>query len=154
MGISLGRLSLNPPSNGNDMKPWYQEGLRFKCTGCGKCCTGPSGYVWVSPEEAQAFADHLQISLEEFIKTYTRRIGNRLSLREKRRGNDYDCVFLDGKRCTAYEVRPKQCRTYPWWPENVRSLKDWEEEGVRCEGINHSDAPLIPLSQIREHLPE
>ena len=27
---------------------WYaEEGLAFECTGCGDCCTGAPGYVWV-----------------------------------------------------------------------------------------------------------
>ena len=34
-----------------DGKPWYAEGLRFKCTECGQCCTGAPGYVWVNEEE-------------------------------------------------------------------------------------------------------
>jgi Fe-S-cluster containining protein len=137
------------------MKPWYKDGLRFKCTGCGQCCTGSPGYVWVSPSEAEAIAKKLNISIEEFVKRYTRRVGNRLSLIEKRQeNNNYDCVFLQGKRCTIYDARPKQCRTYPWWSENVQTPEDWKEEGVRCEGINHPDAPLISLQEIREHLPE
>ena len=134
------------------MKPWYSDGLRFKCTGCGQCCTGSAGYVWVSPEEAEAMAAHLKITLEEFVKKYTRRVGNRLSLLERRRGNNYDCIFLDGKRCTIYDVRPEQCRTYPWWPENTNSPQEWKEEGIRCEGINHPDAPLISLGEIQKHL--
>lgn len=134
------------------MKPWYQEGLRFKCTGCGQCCTGSPGYVWVSPDEAEAMAKRLNIPLEEFIAKYTRRIGNRVSLIERKVGKNYDCVFLDGKRCTVYEDRPKQCRTYPWWKENISSSKDWKEEGVRCEGINHPDAPLISLDEIKKNL--
>ncbi len=136
------------------MKPWFKDGLRFKCTGCGQCCTGSAGAVWFSPEEADAMAKHLDMELTEFIKKYTRRIGNRLSLTEIKRDGNYDCVFLDGKRCTIYDVRPKQCRTYPWWPENVNSPQDWKEEGVRCEGINHPDAPLISLQEIQKHLPQ
>ncbi len=133
-------------------KPWYQEGLKFKCTGCGQCCTGPSGYVWVSSQEAEALAKSLKITLEDFVKKYTRRIGNRLSLLERRRGGQYDCIFLDGKRCTVYEARPQQCRTYPWWPENISTPEDWKQEGFRCEGINHPDAPLISLGEIQKHL--
>ncbi len=136
------------------MKPWFKDGLRFKCTGCGQCCTGSPGYVWVSPSEAEAIAEQLKISVEEFIQKYTRRVGNRLSLLERRRNNNYDCIFLDGKRCTIYEARPEQCRTYPWWPENVNTPEDWKAEGVRCEGINHPDAPLISLQEIQKHLPE
>lgn len=136
------------------MTAWYQEGLRFKCTGCGKCCTGPSGYVWLTLEEAEQMATHLNMSLQDFINKHTRKIGNRLSLREKRRGQDYDCAFLEGKRCTIYEVRPKQCRTYPWWKENLSSAKSWQEEAIRCEGIHHPDAPLISLGEIQKHLPK
>jgi uncharacterized protein len=136
------------------MEPWYKDGLRFKCTGCGQCCTGTPGYVWVSPSEAEALAKQLQIPLEDFIRKYTRRFGDRLSLKERKTGSDYDCVFLDGKRCTVYDARPQQCRTYPWWPENLKDQKTWKEEGVRCEGINHPDAPLISLPEIKKHLPE
>lgn len=136
------------------MKPWFKEGLRFKCTGCGECCTGSPGYVWLTSAEAQAIAERLKLPFEEFLKKYTRRIGNRLSLIEQRRGDNYDCVFLKDKQCTIYDLRPKQCRTYPWWSENVESLKHWVEESVRCEGINHPDAPLISLEEIQIHLPK
>jgi Fe-S-cluster containining protein len=133
------------------MNPWYKEGLRFKCTGCGDCCTGSPGYVWVSPSEAEAMADRLNIPLEEFLKKYTRRIGNRVTLKEHPK--TYDCVFLKGKRCELYDVRPKQCRTFPWWSENLKSSEDWKETAARCEGIDHPDAPLISLEEIQKHLP-
>lgn len=130
--------------------PWYKEGLRFKCTGCGQCCTGSPGYVWVGVEEIQAMAKRLNMSEDDFAKKYIRRIGNRLSLKEHPK--TYDCVFLKDKKCLVYQDRPLQCRTYPWWKENVNSVKSWEEEAVRCEGINHPDAELIPLSEIQKHL--
>src|SRR5262249_1390597 len=38
-------------------EPWYQDGLRFECTRCGKCCSGFPGFVWVSEAELQAIAD-------------------------------------------------------------------------------------------------
>src|SRR5262245_18529291 len=28
-------------------EPWYQDGLEFTCTRCGKCCTGEPGFVSV-----------------------------------------------------------------------------------------------------------
>lgn len=132
------------------MKPWYKEGLHFECTGCGQCCTGFPGYVWVSDEEALALSELLKISLEEFVKKYTRRIGNRLSLKEHPR--NYDCVFLEGKQCTVYTARPKQCRTFPWWQENLETPEHWKEAGVRCEGINKEGAPLISLNEIEKEL--
>ncbi|MGC1878671.1 MAG: YkgJ family cysteine cluster protein [Rhabdochlamydiaceae bacterium] len=134
------------------MIPWYKEGLRFKCTECGQCCTGSPGYVWVTLSEIEAMAEFLKIPAEEFIKKYTRRIGHRLSLKEDPK--TYDCVFLKGKRCEVYGDRPKQCRTFPWWSENLKSAEHWQETANRCEGINHPDAPLISLREIQKHLPE
>lgn len=124
-------------------EPWYKEGLRFKCTGCGECCTGAPGYVWVDEEEIALLSSELQISKEAFVSQYTRRIGDRLSLKEDPK--NYDCIFLKERKCQVYSARPKQCRTYPWWPENLSSRKAWEREAERCEGINHPDAILYKI---------
>jgi hypothetical protein len=44
--------------------------------------------------------------------------------------------------------KKRQCRAFPWWKDNLESRKQWEEAAKRCEGIDHPDAPLIPLSDI------
>jgi uncharacterized protein len=129
---------------------WYSAGLRFKCTGCGQCCTGAPGYVWVNESEIAELALVLKITPEEFVKKFTRRVGGRLSLLEK--PVTYDCIFLKEKLCQVYAARPKQCRTFPWWPEQLRSRKDWEEVAARCEGINHEDAPLISIEEIKNRM--
>lgn len=134
------------------MLPWYEDGLRFKCTGCGQCCTGFPGHVWITPAEAEAMAELLKISMEEFIKKYTRRVGKRISLKEHPK--TYDCVFLKDKKCQVYKARPTQCRTYPWWSENLESPRHWEETAARCEGIDHPDAPLTSLGEIQKQLSE
>lgn len=134
-----------------DEQPWYKKGLRFGCTGCGKCCTGSPGYVWIDEKEIDAMSATLNIPRDEFIRKYTRTIGNRLSLKEHPK--NYDCVFLkEGKFCEVYQDRPKQCRTFPWWPENITSQKSWEETAERCEGINHPDAPIVSLADIQKQL--
>lgn len=134
----------------SDVLPWFNKGLPFKCTGCGQCCTGSPGYVWVDEKEMQDIADHLNISLQEFAKKYVRRIGDRFALLE--RPKNYDCVFLKDKKCQVYQVRPKQCKTFPWWKENVSSQEAWDEAGSYCEGINHPEAPLISLEEIQKDL--
>lgn len=131
-------------------KKWYKEGLRFTCTECGKCCTGSPGYVWVSDIEIEKIAQLLQISFEEFVKKYTRKVAGRTSLLEDYRS--YDCIFLKDNRCQIYASRPKQCRSFPWWIENLKTRKDWEKEALRCEGINHPDAPVISLEEIEKQL--
>jgi Fe-S-cluster containining protein len=126
---------------------WYKEGLRFECTGCGKCCTGSPGVVWVSEEEIGAMSAFLKISNEQFIQKYTRVIGERLSLLES--SKTYDCVFLRDKKCAVYGARPTQCRTFPWWPQNLESKESWESVKATCEGIN-DEAPIVSYKNIEE----
>lgn len=126
--------------------PWYKDGLRFKCTECGKCCTGAPGFVWVSEDEMQAMAELLHITLSEFKRKYTRQKNNRYALVEKK-SEDRPCVFLQEKKCMVYHARPQQCRTYPWWKENLNSEESWKLAAETCEGIN-KDSPVIPYSQI------
>ncbi len=128
-------------------EPWFQDGLRFKCTGCGKCCTGSPGYVFLSNHDLETLAAHFQCSIEEFSKRYTRLINSQLALIDK--PGSYDCIFLQDKKCTAYEGRPTQCKTFPWWVYNLKGPEEWEEAGKHCEGINHPDAPVIPSLHIQ-----
>lgn len=130
--------------------PWYKNGLRFECTGCGQCCTGAPGYVWIDEKEIAEMAKFLKISEEEFVRKYTRKKGERLSLKEH--PTNYDCVFLKDKRCQVYGARPRQCRVFPWWPENLESKEAWKEAKKRCEGIDAENAPLITLHQIQQQM--
>jgi uncharacterized protein len=128
--------------------PWYKDGLRFKCTECGKCCTGTSGFVWVTTEEIGAMAAFLNIYIELFKRKYIRNRNNRFALIEKKNPNgDLDCIFLKDKKCEVYQARPTQCRTFPWWKENLTSEDSWRLAAQDCEGINDA-APLVPYSQI------
>ena len=106
-------------------KPWYKDGLRFKCTACGDCCTGAPGFVWVNKEEMEALAAAAGVEdLEEFEQQYVRKVGIRRSLREFPNG---DCVFFDSdsRKCQVYQARPRQCRTWPFWPSTLASPETW-----------------------------
>lgn len=133
-------------------KPWYKKGLRFACTQCGQCCTGAPGYVWIDEEEVQAMAEFLKITFREFVEKYTRQVNGQLALKEFPKS--YDCIFLRDKKCLVYGARPKQCRTFPFWPENLDSKESWEKTAKRCEGINHEHAPVISLEEIQKRLKE
>src|SRR6266446_1822930 len=84
--------------------PWYKDGLRFKCTECGKCCTGAPGFVWVIEDEMQAMADLLHITMSEFKRKYTRQKNNRYALVEKKT-EEKPCIFLKEKKCMVYQAR-------------------------------------------------
>jgi len=122
--------------------PWWAGGLRFSCTQCGNCCSGPPGAVWIDDAEATAIAAELGLPLEEFVEGHTRRVGPRRTLRERRSEFGHDCVFLDrsepGKAtCRIYRARPRQCRTWPFWPENLEDREAWEttRRRVPCPGM-------------------
>jgi uncharacterized protein len=128
-------------------QPWYKDGLRFKCTGCGDCCTGAPGFVWVNKEEITALAVEVGLDEAEFESRYVRTIGVRKSLNEND-GANYDCVFLDGKtrKCTVYNARPRQCRTWPFWDSNVRTPDTWAATCEVCPGSG--TGKLYQLEQI------
>ncbi len=129
-------------------EPWYRDGLRFRCTRCGACCTGAPGYVWVNAEEVQAIAEHRGESVEQVLALYTRLVGRRRSLREKGNG---DCIFYEkGAGCTIYPVRPRQCRTWPFWESNVVTPESWEKTCEICPGSGRGD--LIPAEEITRRL--
>lgn len=127
--------------------PWYAEGLRFECTGCGQCCTGSPGYIWVTTQEIEQIAQFLNLTIKEFSQRYLRRVKGRLSLLEMPK--TFDCIFLKDKKCQIYSVRPTQCRTFPWWPQNLTTEKEWRETARCCEGIR-SEAPLVPRETIEQ----
>ncbi len=130
-------------------RPWFHQGLRFSCTGCGQCCTGAPGYVWVTKEEIHQLAEYLQLSFDEFEKKYLRLIDGRSSLVED--PISYDCIFLKENRCSVYPHRPKQCRTFPWWIDQLESPQAWKEAAKMCEGI-HAEAPLHSQEEIESIL--
>jgi Fe-S-cluster containining protein len=113
-------------------EPWYRDGLNFECTRCGACCTGAPGYVWVDADEMAALADFRGVSIEEFARRHVRRVGHRYSLIEKPGG---DCIFWDRQRgCTVYPARPTQCRTWPFWRDNIETPEDWARVERTCPG--------------------
>lgn len=130
-------------------EPWFKDGLKFKCTGCGDCCTGGPGYVWVNQAEIDALAEHLGLSVADFEKKFVRSIGVRRSLKELPKRN-YDCVFLDAetRKCTVYELRPRQCRTWPFWDSNLSSPEAWAHTCEVCPGSGHGK--LYQLTTIQE----
>ena len=122
-------------------RKWYAEGLHFSCQQCGACCTGEPGYVWVSRDELSLIAKFLKVTEDNLRSEHVRRVGFRLSLKEKPNG---DCIFLqdgkDGRGCKIYEVRPLQCRTWPFWNLNLASQSSWNQAGVKCPGINKGES--------------
>ncbi len=128
--------------------PWYQQGLQFECTRCGNCCTGARAlFGWMATKSAR-LPTFKSCRATEFEKAYTRLLGSRRSLAEKANG---DCIFFERDRgCTIYSVRPRQCRTWPFWESNVRTSEDWRETCEICPGAGQG--PLIPSEEITRRM--
>jgi Fe-S-cluster containining protein len=128
-------------------------GLRFSCTMCGNCCTGPEGYVLVTEDDTAAIAAAMNLPHAAFIERYTHMTTRGRSLNEHLTDFGQDCVFLDrakvpGKAvCGIYELRPAQCRTWPFWKSNLMSLNAWERATRKCPGMDKGT--LVPVEQIR-----
>lgn len=134
--------------------PWYGDGLRFECTRCGRCCSGPEqGNVWVTEEEIDRMAAHLGLEREEFFRLHVREVGEGWSLREKE--ENLDCVLYDPARgCTVYEVRPAQCRAFPFWNANLGSAQRWREVAGTCPGIGQGHRfSVAEIEEVRSRSP-
>lgn len=130
---------------------WYVAGLHFECSECGGCCSGPGeGYIWVTKPEIELIADFLKISVEQLRREYLKRVGLRTSIIEQ--SVTKDCIFLreiDGrKKCMIYQVRPSQCRTWPFWSDNLSSSNTWNKTAQKCPGINRGR--LYSFEQIQK----
>lgn len=128
---------------------WYKDGLRFGCRQCGACCTGEEGFVWVTRSEIRDLAKAYGISADEYEAAFVRNIGRKKSLKEFPNG---DCVMFNSKirGCLVYEHRPVQCRTWPFWEDNIDSPNSWKKTAKFCKGCNHPEGTLYSLKEIRD----
>lgn len=107
--------------------------IRFECLkDCSNCCQLSGGFVFLTEDESRAIADYLDTDVDLFQKWFTKDADGHLALVD---GPEERCVFLEDGICTIYPVRPLQCRTYPFWPENMKTKAHWNLTKKMCPGI-------------------
>ncbi len=97
----------------------------FKCTGCGDCCRW-TGSVLLTDRDISILASHMDVSESAFIADHTRLAPNRIQLALLDQP-DGSCSLLKGDRCSIYDARPEQCRSFPFsWsvPEGCPALDE------------------------------
>jgi len=129
----------------NQRPYFFDAGIYFACRRCGACCTGDPGTVYVSDMEVNNLARHFKINTADFIRRYLYPFRDSYSIREDTQGH---CLFFDNG-CTIYNLRPRQCRTFPFWFENLRSENRWQKIASQCPGIGsgrlHSRQEILAL---------
>lgn len=110
---------------------FFDAGIRFKCRHCGTCCTGDPGVVRVNEREVADIASYLDISASALGDTFLYTWENQQRIRET---DDGRCLFFEDV-CRIYPVRPNQCKTFPFWFDNLRSESRWKKIHSQCPGI-------------------
>lgn len=105
------------------------------CAECrGKCCksTNKPSYLWITLEELGRIASFLNITEPDFKKNFLRRENGLHNIKDIKVDGIYSCIFLDipSGKCSIYDVRPKQCRDYPFWDYYKNNCDDLFSECI------------------------
>ena len=86
---------------------------KIDCTTCGNCCRVLK--TTLGKEDIDRIAHHLHMSVEDFIEEYiTKNTEGKYELKH------VPCSFLQkDNNCKIYEVRPEECRGYPYLDKDV-----------------------------------
>jgi Fe-S-cluster containining protein len=105
------------------------------------------GNVWLTLADRQRLAGTLGLPTATFTRRYCERVDDQWRIRD----TGPDCTFLKDSSCSVYEGRPTQCRTWPFWPENM-TAKKWTAVATFCPGVGKG--PVIPRARIEAILQE
>jgi Fe-S-cluster containining protein len=127
------------------MDEMRKEGFNYSfnpaaCDTCqGACCTGESGSIFATKLEFENIATFLDVSMDDLKQKYLKKVKNRYSIAEIRYNDSYDCIFYDrpSNGCKIYDVRPTQCRTFPFWDYFKNYPQELKDE---CPGVSFDDA--------------
>jgi Fe-S-cluster containining protein len=134
--------------------------IGFSCQCCAGCCTAPDGgnVVALFPGEVRAIMaatgkTWFEVALPPDSDDFDT-MGRRHTFEWVLRRNAEDiCVFLEGNRCSIYEVRPLICRTYPFRLE-AGTLEQYECDGPCACGSAGSDTSVLASALVARRVRE
>jgi len=114
-----------------------EGGLHFECARCSFCCGHSPGFVYLSQRDLDTLRAFFNMTVKQFVEKYCRwadyYYGTQvLALQEKK---NYDCILWENG-CSAYQARPVQCSTYPFWSWMIKDKEIWDECARECPGMN------------------
>jgi len=128
-------------------KWWEKEPLRFECQDdCFKCCAKP-GIVYFDKAAIKNGAGIINVSVDVFKKEFLKKDDGHW-MHEVENGNP--CAFLTPGGCVIHNGKPLQCRSYPFWHENMTSKSMWKLVEGFCPGVGVG--PAATVATIRQFL--
>ena len=130
----------------------YKLGIKFECQGSSNCCVSRNsyGFVYLSNKDIKKLSIFTKLSIKDFEKLYCEKTNGFIHLKEKNKNGN--CLFLKEKKCTVYKARPTQCRTWPFWGENMNQKKWNQELSKFCPGIGKGK--IIKKKEIDKNINE
>ena len=106
--------------------------FEFECKGCGICCR-EEGYVFFSKSEIRSAANLLDVTFDEFIEQYLVPFEDGFVHVVMAKGR---CAFLrTDNRCDINSVKPRQCKTFPYWAEYINTTGKLINFNRPCPGV-------------------
>jgi len=125
---------------------WEVEPVRFECQkGCIKCCAKP-GWVYFDKEDVEKAASFLDLRPGYFKKKFQLTPVDPMHWEMGVTENE-PCPFLGQEGCKIHPVKPKQCRAFPFWEENLRTRDSWNKVSEDCPGIGEGPGLSAKLVQ-------
>lgn len=105
------------------------------------------GVVYFDREELRKLADYLRETIDELIaRLKFAREGERFVLDAT---DGRGCPLLGKDRaCTVHPVKPKQCATFPFWPQLLDDEREWESAKRFCPGIDSAQGKIYSRGEI------
>lgn len=122
--------------------------IRFECQGSSNCCISREsyGYVYLSKKDILRLSKFKNLKSNIFLNLFCEQTNGFTHLKEKNKNGK--CLFLNKKKCSVYSARPTQCRTWPFWSENMNA-KTWDQDISKfCPGVGKGK--IISPKKIKE----
>lgn len=105
--------------------------------------------IYLRPEEPARLGAWLGLTEAQFRKRFVTTTAAGAEVIEVKEVG-IGCPLLEGDLCSVDEVKPGQCRAYPFWSELVGDRHAWRREKRDCEGIGRG--PVWPRDEIERML--
>jgi Fe-S-cluster containining protein len=104
----------------------------------------------MSLDELRAIAGALQVTLSRLKTTYDITWDSDAEQWAIDATHGHGCPLLDEDRgCSVNAVKPRQCRTFPFWDELLDDQAEWEAAKRFCPGLDSPEGRRYSSVEIR-----